>query len=119
MGGISLAKSIRNQHPAKYEVVGFVSDGQDMQNRILMGVPVFPNDENLIKEMESHHATELFVSPLKTEALRQNTDMQNRLIEGNIKIFAMPSEVEWDGKSSLSHNQLKPLELEDLLPRCH
>lgn len=117
LGGISLAKSIRNQHPAKYEVVGFVSDGADMQNRILMGVPVFPNDENLVEEMKSRRATEIFVSPLKTEALRQNTDMQNRLIEGDIKILAMPSEVEWNGKTSLSHSQLKPIELEDLLPR--
>ncbi len=117
LGGISLAKSIRNQHPAKYEVVGFVSDGVDMQNRILMGVPVFPNDENLVEEMKSRRATEIFVSPLKTEALRQNTDMQNRLIEGDIKILAMPSEVEWNGKTSLSHSQLKPIELEDLLPR--
>ncbi len=102
LGGISLAKSIRNQHPAKYEVVGFVSDGVDMQNRILMGVPVFPNDENLVEEMKSRRATEIFVSPLKTEALRQNTDMQNRLIEGDIKILAMPSEVEWNGKTSLA-----------------
>lgn len=117
LGGISLAKSIRNQHPAKYEVVGFVSDGVDMQNRILMGVPVFPNDENLVEKMKSRRATEIFVSPLKTEALRQNTDMQNRLIEGDIKILAMPSEVEWNGKTSLSHSQLKPIELEDLLPR--
>ncbi len=117
LGGISLAKSIRNQHPAKYEVVGFVSDGVDMQNRILMGVPVFPNAENLVEEMKSRRATEIFVSPLKTEALRQNTDMQNRLIEGDIKILAMPSEVEWNGKTSLSHSQLKPIELEDLLPR--
>lgn len=116
-GGISLAKSIRNQHPAKYEVVGFVSDGQDMQNRILMGVPVFPNDENLIKEMKERRATELFVSPLKTEALRENAEMQNLLIEGNIKILAMPDEIEWDGKTNLNHKQLKPLELEDLLPR--
>lgn len=117
LGGISLAKSIRNQHPAKYEVMGFVSDGVDMQNRILMGVPVFPNDENLVEEMKSRRATEIFVSPLKTEALRQNTDMQNRLIEGDIKILAVPSEVEWNGKTSLSHSQLKPIELEDLLPR--
>lgn len=117
LGGISLAKSIRNQHPAKYEVMGFVSDSVDMQNRILMGVPVFPNDENLVEEMKSRRATEIFVSPLKTEALRQNTDMQNRLIEGDIKILAMPSEVEWNGKTSLSHSQLKPIELEDLLPR--
>ena len=116
-GGISLAKSIRNQHPAKYEVVGFVSDSQDMQSRILMGVPVFPNDENLIKEMKERRATELFVSPLKTEALRENAEMQNLLIEGNIKILAMPAEIEWDGKTNLNHKQLKPLELEDLLPR--
>lgn len=82
-----------------------------------MGVPVFPNDENLVKEMKKHRATELFVSPLKTEALRENADMQNLLIEGNIKILAMPPEVEWDGKTNLNHKQLKPLELEDLLPR--
>ena len=47
-GGISLAKSIQNQDPAQYVLAGFVSEAGNMQNRILMGVRVYPFDEELI-----------------------------------------------------------------------
>ena len=50
-GGISLAKSIQNQDPAQYVLAGFVSEAGNMQNRILMGVRVYPFDEELIDAM--------------------------------------------------------------------
>lgn len=51
-GGVGLAKSIRNQDPAKYILTGFVSDEPDIKNKSLMGVPVYPNDENLVGVMK-------------------------------------------------------------------
>ena len=38
-------------------------------------------------------------------------------MNAGIKIMMMPSAEEWDGKSDLTHAQLKEVEIEDLLPR--
>lgn len=116
-GGISLAKSIRNQDPAKYILSGFVSDVNDIQDRLLMGVRVYANDKRLVSEMRKKHTNILFVSPLKSEDLRENTEMVNRLTENGIRIFMVPDVQEWNGKSEINHAQLKEVEIEDLLPR--
>lgn len=116
-GGISLAKSIRNQDPAKYILTGFVSDVTDIQHRMLMGVQVYANDEKLVEIMKKKHATILFVSPAKNESLRENLDMVNHLTENGIRIFMIPTAQEWDGKSDVTHAQLREVEIEDLLPR--
>lgn len=115
-GGISLAKSIRNGDLSTYALAGFVSDLTDMSHRMLMGVRVYNNDEHLVEQMRKQHARILLVSPLKNEAIRNNTDMVNRLTEAGIKIYMVPGIQEWDG-SSLSHTQLKEVDIEDLLPR--
>lgn len=70
-GGISLAKSIQNQDSAQYVLAGFVSEAGNMQNRILMGVRVYPFDEELIDVMRRERATILFVSPLKSDSIRE------------------------------------------------
>lgn len=116
-GGISLAKSIRNQDPARYILEGFVSDEPNIQRRMLMGVRVFPNDEMLVETMRKKEAKILFVSPLKNDSLRENTEMVNRLTEAGIKMYMVPEAQEWDGKQDLSHSQLREVEIEDLLPR--
>lgn len=116
-GGISLAKSIHNQDSSRYILSGFVSDEMDIQHKMLMGVQVYANDENLTKVMKKKQADILFVSPLKNEDLRTNKEMVNRLIENGIRIFLIPSAQEWDGKSEITHTQLKEVEIEDLLPR--
>ena len=116
-GGVGLAKSIRNQDASAFILAGFVSDESDMTSRYLMGVRVFPNDENLVKEMKRLHAKVLLVSPLKNDAIRNNPDMVSRLVSAGIKIHMTAGIQEWDGKSDLSHTLLKEVEIEDLLPR--
>lgn len=74
-GGISLAKSIHNQDSSRYILSGFVSDEMDIQHKMLMGVQVYANDENLTKVMKKKQADILFVSPLKNEDLRTNKEM--------------------------------------------
>ena len=115
-GGISLAKSLRNGDPSTYVLAGFVSDLTDMSHRMLMGVHVYNNDEHLVERLREQHAEILLVSPLKNEAFRENTAMVNRLTEAGIKIYMAPGIQEWDG-NSISHTQLKEVDIEDLLPR--
>lgn len=116
-GGVGLAKSIRNQDASAFVLAGFVSDETDMTRRYLMGVRVYPNDENLVKEMERQQAKILLVSPLRNDAIRNNPAMVERLATAGIKIYMASGMQEWDGKSNLNHTQLKEVEIEDLLPR--
>ena len=116
-GGVSLAKSIQNQDPARFVLAGFISDIAEIENRYLMGVKVYPNDEELVSVMRKKRSNVLLVSPLKVEAIRNNQEMVDRLIKANIKIYMTPAAQEWDGKSDLNHTQLREVNIEDLLPR--
>ena len=116
-GGISLAKSIRNEENSRYILAGFVSADEKYLNKLLMGVRVVKNDLTLVEKMKLRGATVLLVSPLYNDKFRAQTDLVDRLIEANIHIHMMPPTVEWDGKSALQFEALKEVEIEDLLPR--
>ncbi|MCQ2214940.1 MAG: polysaccharide biosynthesis protein [Bacteroidales bacterium] len=114
-GGIALAKSIRSTE-SQYIVAGFVSDNPKDWSHLLMGVKIYPNNENIVEKMRQKSAHVLMVSPNKTEDLRNNQDMIDRLANAGIKML-VHSKQEWDGKSDLRHTQLKEVDIEDLLPR--
>ena len=116
-GGVGLAKSIRNRDASPYLLKGFISDMTDMSGHYLMGVRVYPNDAHLVEEMKKQHAHILLVSPLKNEAIRNNSTMVEQLLNADIKIYMSPEVQEWDGKQHLDHTQLREVDIEDLLPR--
>lgn len=116
-GGVSIAKSIRNQDPARFVVAGFITETPQMFGRMLQGVKVYGVDDTLVDTMQKQNAKALFVTPFHTETLRSNTTLVNKLVEAGIKIYMIPSEQQWDGQSDLSHRQLREVDIEDLLPR--
>ena len=116
-GGVSLAKSIRNEEKSRYVLAGFVTEDAQYIDKRLMGVRVVKNDLSLVDEMKLRGATVLLVSPLYSDKFRNHTALVDRLIEENIHIHMMPPTVEWDGKSALQHESLKEVDIEDLLPR--
>ena len=117
-GGISLAKSIRNEVPARYSIRGFVSPDEDMKGHWVMGEPVWTDSDDLVALMRKERATALIVSPLQTTHFREQDTIINALISAGIKIMMMPNtEEEWDGKSELRSSLLHEVDIEDLLPR--
>ena len=116
-GGISLAKSIRNEERGKYILTGFITDDPNYVGKRLMGVRVVKNDVTLVDEMKLRQATVLLVSPLYSEKFRNDTALVDKLIEEHIHIHMMPPTIEWDGKSELKYESLREVEVEDLLPR--
>ena len=120
-GGVSLAKSIRSQNPIVYYLRGFVApdEGVNFKNvpEILLGLKVYHDDEHLLATIKQQHISVLLVSPLKSEHFREQTQLVNGLIEMGVKIKMLPSEIEWDGKSDLMHQNLRDVDIEDLLPR--
>lgn len=116
-GGIAIAKALNNQDSGLYTLAGFISDEPEMYGRVVMGVTVYPNDDSLIDVIKRKGVTRLFVSPLRTEHLRDNQTMLNDLIEADVKILIYNQISEWDGKSDINARQLREVEIEDLLPR--
>ncbi len=116
-GGISIAKSMRNEHPSQYVVKGFATTEEDMIGKYLLGCEVYNYNEQLIPLMQKRDIKAIFVSPLMTERFLERQDMIDRLTSAGIKIMMMPKAQSWDGKSQLSHQQLREVNIEDLLPR--
>ena len=68
--------------------------------------------------MQKYQVSALLVSPLQREHFVSRTSLIDSLIKAGIKILITPAEAEeWDGKSDISHQQLREVEIEDLLPR--
>ena len=116
-GGVGLAKLIRSTKPSRFVLKGFASDSVVSKGKYMMGVEIFPNDDHLVEAMKKEGADGLLVSPLKGDEIRRNSEMINRLVENDIKIFIVSGAQEWDGKSDFSHSQIKEVDIEDLLPR--
>lgn len=117
-GGISIAKSITAVKDKKYSLQAFISDGKEMKGSYLMGKPVFLNERGLAEKLRREGVKALLVSPLKTERFRNNAEMVDEFISSGITIMMMNNGEEWDGKEeNLTHQNLRPVDIEDLLPR--
>lgn len=117
-GGISIAKSITAVKDKKYSLQAFISDGREMKGSYLMGKPVFLNERGLAEKLRREGVKALLVSPLKTERFRNDAEMVDEFISAGITIMMMNNGEEWDGKEeNLTHQNLRPVDIEDLLPR--
>ncbi len=118
-GGVSIAKSIRSQHPSPYKICGFITHLPDMMGHSLMNMPVLSaTDEKLWDFIENRNVKGILISPMVQDFfVNECQTMISRFIAAKIKIMMMPVEQEWDGKTDISHLSLRSVGAEDLLPR--
>ena len=116
-GGIALAKSVLNSVDETYRIAGFVSDDPTFEGTRLLGIPVYYDNEDLVQHMIEKKVSVLFVSPIKSLHFTNRSSLIDRLLAARIKIMMIPQAQEWDGKSELTHQLLREVEIEDLLPR--
>lgn len=116
-GGISIAKYIRSEKPARFKLCGFISDDPDTCDCMLMGVNVHALDDDIVETMKANKIKVVLISPLKLRAFRHNSKFQNQLIEAGIKIYISQEEHEFDENTLSDKPQLKEISVEDLLPR--
>lgn len=89
-----------------------------MKGSYLMGKPVFLNERGLAEKLRREGVKALLVSPLKTERFRNNAEMVDEFISAGITIMMMNNGEEWDRKEeNLTHQNLRPVDIEDLLSR--
>ena len=116
-GGIALAKSVLNSVDETYRIAGFVSEDPTFEGTRLLGIPVYYDNEDLVQHMIEKKVSVLFVSPIKSLHFTNRSSLIDRLLAARIKIMMIPQAQEWDGKSELTHQLLREVEIEDLLPR--
>ena len=113
--GIDIAKALRTEKDNRFHLVGFVADNPDVVGKVMMGVNVYRNDENLMDRIRRDHVNAIIVSPAKAKLLK-NSDLPDRLLKENIQIFMAPEVSDnWIGSSP--NNSIKEVQIEDLLGR--
>ncbi len=116
-GGVGLAKNIRNNKHSKFQLKGFISHNDTLVGSLLLGEKVYQvrkNFPNLLKEM---NIGAVLVSPLQNESFRKNQELQDYLIDAEVKIYMAESVKEWQADDEFNPEKLKPISIEDLLPR--
>lgn len=113
--GVNIAKALRVNLRNHYRLRGFLADEPELIGKVMMGVKVYPNDENIIDVLNERRAHTLIISPAKMEELKKS-DMADRLLANGIKLMTAPPLSDWNAQT-LNKKQLKEIQIEDLLQR--
>lgn len=113
--GITVAKALKGNSEFNYRVLGFISDESHMVGKELMGVTIHANNDNLFRTLESKDVKTIIVSPQKMDEIKNSTLLAN-FVDHNIALLTTVPLNEWNGTIT-SKNQLKDVQIEDLLPR--
>ena len=113
--GVNIAKALRVNLRNHYRLRGFIADEPELIGKVMMGVRVYPNDENLLDVLDERGVRTVIISPAKMERLKK-TDLVDRLLAHGVRLLTAPPLSEWDGQT-LNKTQLKDMQIEDLLQR--
>ena len=116
-GGISIAQSILKNPNSKYEIGTFISPDSSLESKYLMGKKVRRPGPNIVQHLRNADIRTIIVSPIQVDNFRNNEDLVNRLIKAHIKIMMMSQEEEWDPTKEINQDNIRDVEVEDLLPR--
>lgn len=119
-GAIALAKSIRSANPRKFTLRGFISPDKSYNSKtMLMGMHVLCDISKLPQVIEEQNIEAVLVSPLRKKEFRDNRELQDIIINANVKIFMAEVQVREDGEEESENNgtTLREVSVEDLLPR--
>ncbi|MBO4340688.1 MAG: polysaccharide biosynthesis protein [Bacteroidales bacterium] len=122
-GGVGLAKNIRSQSPARFELRGFISHEHRIKDMQLLGVKVYTLNDDIADIIKREGIRAVLVSPLRTNEFRQNQKIQDIIIGAGCKIFMTQEAKEANIKDGVLSDedmeglQIKEVSVEDLLPR--
>jgi len=116
-GGVGLAKNIRSQKPSRFRLCGFIAHENGYDHHSLMGVKVYDSIDDIREVVLRRDIEAVLISPLRNDDFRNEQELQDMFIKAGVKIYMSAGEMEWDGKSDMSHLALREVSVEDLLPR--
>ncbi len=113
--GVNIAKSLRVNLKNHYRLRGFIADENELINKIMMGVQIYPLDEKIFDILDAKDVHTIIISPAKMDNLKQS-EFTDKFLAHNIKLLTAPPLSEWGGQT-LNVTDLKQIQIEDLLER--
>ena len=124
-GGVGLAKNIRSQSPAHFNVKGFIAaDGNFNSHSRVMGLHVYNAKDDISQIIKRLRIEAVLIAPQRANDFRNDQQLQDQILSAGVKIFMSESAKEVsvkDGELKDEHSDndlhLKEVSVEDLLPR--
>lgn len=113
-GGMGLAKLVRNDKSLRMRLFGFVSDGNNVRHKVLMGLNVYRYSD-VMRLVKQEHIECLLVSQGAIDEFRKDKALQDMLIAEGVHIYMPRANEEWN--PAAPDATLKEVSIEDLLPR--
>lgn len=117
--GLSIAKMLQSNMESSYRPVGFISDFKDNTQHHLLGLKVYPINDELISMMKEKNINSIIISPLKMKELNPLKDL-SVFMENNIRILTTPYFTDYSPKNENATRKIgriESIQVEDLLER--
>ena len=117
--GLSIAKMLQSNMESSYRPVGFISDFKDNTQHHLLGLKVYPINDELISMMKEKNINSIIISPLKMKELNPLKDL-SVFMENNIRILTTPYFTDYSPKNENTTRKIgriESIQVEDLLER--
>ncbi len=113
--GIITKRTLDRDAAVRYKVVGFIDDDLKKSGRSLEGIFIYPPSkmEKLIREQEA----ETIIISIQNLSSEKKNEIVEKCFDLNIRVLNVPPVSKWIN-GELSLNQLKNLNIEDLLERA-
>ncbi|WP_255571209.1 polysaccharide biosynthesis protein [Halomarinibacterium sedimenti] len=112
---ISVGKALTTESKLPFKLIGFLTQQIDSKRYKILGKPVVP-----IKASFSETVKELHLDGVLIVSESFSRTVKNKIVEDcldlGIEVFNVPSMEKWNKKEDIT-NQIKPIEIEDLLER--
>lgn len=119
--GLSIAKMLQSNLESQYRPVGFIADKYDDIQHDLLGLTVYPLNEQLMDTLKKHHIRHIIVSPLKMKQINPLVDLKP-FIDNNIRILTTPYFTDFSIEENNDNintivGRIESIKVEDLLER--
>lgn len=112
---ISLTNALRLNLDVRYQVLGFIAENVIGIGKRVNGVAVYPNNNNIFNVLKTKRVETIIISSQKMKEIK-DTEVLARFIDNNITLLTASPLEEWH-ESSDSKEQIRDVQIEDLLPR--
>ena len=114
-GGAGVAKYIRSQKPARFDLRGFITHEKRIKGMQMLGVPVYTLEEDLAAIVKKEGIQSVLVSPLRVNEFRENQAVQDVLIGAGCKIYMSQQAKEASVKNGvLSDEEVENMQLKEV-----
>lgn len=112
--GIITKRTLEQDEEMKNKIVAFIDNSKRNENKKLEGVPIYHSDD--IEEILTKHKVSKLIFAKKHISTRRKKEIIETCLKYNVTAYTVPPAEKWIN-GELSYNQIKNVNIEDLLER--